>query len=75
MLGLKVVVNYKDIVAQNIHTKCAKIVDAKNNWLFCCLSVHDFEPKILIKGVHLTNLKKCSIESWFFSYAERYTYC
>jgi len=31
MLGLKVVVNYKDIVAQNIHTKCAKIVDAKNN--------------------------------------------
>ena len=28
----------------------------------CCVRVRDFEPKILIKGVHLTNFKKnCSI--------------
>ena len=38
-----------------ISLKCAKLVDEKNNRLFCCVSVRDFEPKILIKGVHLTN--------------------
>ena len=30
----------------------------KNNGLFCCLSVRDFEPNVLIKGVHLTILEK-----------------
>jgi len=41
----------------------------------CCLSVRDFEPNILIKGVHLTNFESnCSIESYFFSYEERYIY-
>ena len=30
-------------MAQKVHTKCAKLVDEKNNRLFCCLSVHDFE--------------------------------
>jgi len=33
------------------------LVDEKKNQLFCCVSVRDFEPKILIKGVHLTNKK------------------
>jgi len=32
-------------------TQCAKLVDEKNNRLFCCVSVRDFESKILIKGV------------------------
>ena len=36
------------------YTKCAKLVDEKNNRLFCCLRVLDFKPKILIKVVHLT---------------------
>jgi len=40
------------------YTKCAKVVDEKNDQLFCCLSVRDFEPKILFKGVHLTNSGK-----------------
>jgi len=44
--------------AQNVHTKCAKLVDEKKNQLFCCLSVRDFELKILFKGVHLTNSEK-----------------
>jgi len=48
-------VNEQDVIAQNVYTKCAKLVDKKNNRLFCCVSVLDFEPKILIKGVHLTN--------------------
>jgi len=26
--------------------------------MFCCVSVRDFESKILIKGVHLTNFGK-----------------
>jgi len=30
----------------------------KNNRLFCCLSVRNFEPKLLIKGVHLTHFEK-----------------
>jgi len=30
----------------------------KNNRLFRCVRVRDFEPKILIKGLHLTNSKK-----------------
>ena len=61
----------QNVIAQKIHTTCAKLADEKNNRLFCCVSVRDFEPKILIKGVRLTN---CSIESSFFSYEERYTY-
>jgi len=36
---------------QNVQKK----IDEKNNRLFCCVSVRDFEPKILIRGVHLTN--------------------
>jgi len=50
--------------AQKVHTKCAKVVDEKNYQQFCCLSVCDFEPKILFKGVHLTILEKCSIERY-----------
>ena len=47
-----------------VYTKCAKLVDKKNNRLFCCVSVCNFEPNVLIKGVHLTNLKNnCLIES------------
>ena len=41
--------------AQKVHTKWARQVDEKNDQLFCCLSVCDFEPKIIFKGVHLTN--------------------
>ena len=41
--------------------------------MFCCVRV--FKPNILIKGVHLTQLKKnSSIESWFCSYEEGGTY-
>jgi len=36
---------------KKVYTKCAKLVDDKNNRPFCC--VRDLEPKILIKGVHL----------------------
>ena len=43
-----------------VYAKCAKIVDERNNRLCCCLSDRDFEPKILLKGVHLTKIeKKC----------------
>ena len=58
---------------EKVQTKCAKLVNQTNYRLFSCLSVRDFVPKILIKIVHLTKLlwKKCSIERWFFSYAER----
>jgi len=43
-------VHKKDVIAQIVHTKCAKLVDEKYNQLFCCVSVRDFdEPKILIK--------------------------
>jgi len=50
-------------IVQKVYTKCAKLVET-NNRLFCCISVRDFEPKLLIKGVHLTNIKKnCSTES------------
>jgi len=45
-------------MAQIIRTKCAKLVDEHNNRLFCCLSDCEFEPKILIKGVHLTHFEK-----------------
>ena len=44
--------------AQKGHTKWAKVVDEKKDQLFCCLSVCNFEPKILFKGVHLTNSEK-----------------
>jgi len=37
-----------DVIAQQEYTKCAKLVDENNNRLFCCVSVCDFEPKILI---------------------------
>ena len=51
-------------MAQKVYTKCAKLVDEQNNRLFCCLSDRDFEPNILIKGVHLTHFEKdYSIES------------
>ena len=39
----------------SIRTKFVKLVDEKNNQLFCCLSVRDFELKIIFEGVHLTN--------------------
>jgi len=38
-----------------VYTKCAKLVDEQINRLFCCVSVRDSEPNILIKGVHLTH--------------------
>ena len=41
--------------AQKVHTRCDKLVDEKNDQLFC---VHVFELKILFKGVHLTNSEK-----------------
>ena len=44
-----------------VYTKCAKLVDEKNYQMVCCVnsvSVHDFEPQILIKGVHLSNFEK-----------------
>jgi len=44
--------------AQKVHTKCAKLVDEIFYQLFDCLSVRDFEPKILFKFVHLTNSQK-----------------
>jgi len=31
---------------KKVYTKCAKLVDEKNNRLFRCESVRDFEPKI-----------------------------
>jgi len=34
----------KDVNAKD--TKCATLVDEKNNRLFCCVSVRDFEAKI-----------------------------
>ena len=52
-------VHLQDVnLKQKIHTKCAKLVDEKKYQLFYCLSVRDFEPKILFKGVHLTNSEK-----------------
>jgi len=50
----------------SLHKKFAQNVDEQNYQLFCCESVRNFEPKILIKlkGVHLTNFeKKILIES------------
>ena len=53
MLGLKIVF----INRMSLHKKLkAKLVDEKNNRLFCCLSVRDFEPKILIKCTNLQML-------------------
>jgi len=49
------------VIAHNVYTKCAKLVDEKNIRLFCCIRVRDFEPKLLIKGVHLTNLKTTTV--------------
>jgi len=46
-------VHEQDVIAQMVYTKCAKLDDKKKNQLFCCLRVCDFEPKILIKSVHL----------------------
>jgi len=34
----------KDVIAQNVNIKCAKLVDEKDNRLFGCVSVRDFEP-------------------------------
>ena len=45
-------------ICTKVHTKCAKLVDEKNNQLFCCLSVRDLELKIIFKGVHLSNSEK-----------------
>jgi len=62
-------VHYSDVITQNIRTEYAKLVDENNYRLFRFLSVRDFEPKILIKGVHLTNFEENKY------YEERYTYC
>ena len=43
------------------HTKCATLVYENNNRLFCCASVREFEPNILIKGVHPTNFEKKTV--------------
>ena len=59
MLGL-LVVCINRMPLHTVYTTCAKIVDERNNRLFCCLSDRDFEPRILLKGVHLTKIeKKC----------------
>jgi len=62
----------------SLHTtfvQCAKIVDEKNNRLFCCLSDRDFEPNILIKGVHLTNFEEKNLfDRKMIFFEERYTY-
>ena len=43
----------------------------KKNQQFCCVSVRDFEPKILIQSVHITNLKKTLFDrKLIFSYEE-----
>ena len=52
------VVHKQDVIVQKVHTKCAELVDENNDRLFCCVSVNNFESKILIKGVHLTNFEK-----------------
>ena len=47
----------------------------KINLLFCCLSVRDFEPNYWSKVYIFTNFEEeqnCVIESWYFSYEERY---
>ena len=48
---------------KSLHKMC------KTSWwkkFACCVSVRDFEPKILITGVHLTIKKNnCLIESFF----------
>ena len=54
--------HYSDVITQNIRTEYAKLVDENNYRLFRFLSVRDFEPKILIKGVHLTNIMKKGIQ-------------
>jgi len=46
---------------KKVYIKRGKLDDDKNNRLFCCVSVRDFEPKILTKGVNLTNFKKNSL--------------
>ena len=53
---------------KNVHTKRAKLVDEKNDQLFCCLSVHDFQLKILFKGAHLTKF-------WRKKMVNRKVYC
>ena len=42
----------------SICTQFAKLVDEKNDQLFCCGSVRDFELKILFKGIQLSNSEK-----------------
>jgi len=37
----------------SLQKRFAQNVDEENNRLFCCVSVRDFEPIMLIKGVHL----------------------
>ena len=41
--------------------------------MFCSLSVREFEPKILIKGVHLTNFEENKLfdRKLLFSYEDR----
>jgi len=35
-----------------VFIRCAKLVEGKNDRMFRCLSVRDFEQKILINSVH-----------------------
>jgi len=35
-----------------VFIRCAKLVEEKNDRMFRCLSVRDFEQKILINSVH-----------------------
>ena len=44
---------YKMSLYQKTKQKCAKLVEEKKNRMFCCLSVRDFEQKILINCVHI----------------------
>ena len=46
----------------------------KNDQLFCCLSVRDFELKILFKGVHLTNSEKMFDRKLYCLSKKKYIY-
>ena len=52
---------------KKVYTKCAKLADKKS-------SVRDFEPKILIKGVHLTNWKKLMFDRTLMFFLWRKVY-
>ena len=58
-----------------VFIRCAKLVEGKNDRMFRCLSVRDFEQKILINSVHFLQTQKKNVESFYFSYEKGYTNC